>query len=230
MSKINIVLSPSQQIGNDCKFGDSECDHMRKIGKVVYDFLKVDNRLNVYILPLIDKSLQRDKEYLKEIQRLSNNFIKKYGGLGYHIALHSDAFNGKARGSSTFFAKAGGKGEKMAKAIHKHVVGISKVNRGLSARPELAEVGNGIIASSVLTEVDFHDNVAGAKFIHDNINNFANAIIDGIYEGLELKKPEPPKPSIKYIVQCGAFSTIEAAEEMQDQLIKKGFNAIIKNV
>lgn len=230
MEKISIVISPSQQIGNSCKAGDSECDHMRRIGKVVYDFLKVDTRLNVYMLPLIDKSFQKDKEYLEEIQRLSNNFIKKHGGKGYHIALHSDAFNGKARGSTTFFYKQGGLGYIMAKAIHKHVVSISKVDRGLEARPGLAEVGNGIIASSVLTEIDFHDNPVGAKFIHDNINNFAKAIINGIYEGLGIKKPEPVKPKVKYVVQCGAFADIKNAEELQNELIKAGFNAIVKDI
>lgn len=230
MGKINIVISPSQQIYNSCKAGDSECQHMRKIGQIVYNTLKTDSRLNVYMLPLIDKSFQKNNDYLEEIQRLSNAFINKYGGKGYHIALHSDAYKGQSRGTTTFCYKFGTRSHDMAKAIHKHVVSVSKVDRGISERPGLAEVGDGIVATSVLNEIDFHDNVEGAKFIHSNIEKFANAIVNGIYEGLGLKRPEPPKPKVKYVVQCGAFSDLKNAEELQNRLIKDGYNAIIKNI
>ena len=226
----NIVLSGSQQIHNECWTGDTECKHMQMISKIVYDSLKTDNRLNVYLIPLLNANLQADNKYLHEIQRLSNNFINKHGGKGYHISMHSDAYNGKARGSTTFYYANGTKSHTMAEAIHKHVVDVSKVDRGCGPRPTLAEVGDGIKASSVLTEIDFHDNPQGAKFIHDNMSKFANAIVDGIYDGLDLKRPEPPKPKIKYVVQCGAFSDIKNAEELQDRLNKSGFNAIVKEL
>lgn len=191
MDKINIIISPSQQTENPCKMGDSEANHARKISNLLADLLRKDERFNVYVIPVITGNVPY---ILNTVCSFSNSFVAQSTGLqkriSYHIAIHSDAFNGKAFGASAFYYQNGTKGEKMAKSIYSELEKFTPwTDRGCIPRPELAELRN-TDAYAVLCELSFHDEITQAKFMHEKADGFAEALMSGIYKGCELSIPK----------------------------------------
>lgn len=220
-------ISPSQQIHNACKYGDTEADHCRAVALRVFQNLDQDQRFQAYLIPKIDSRLQSGNKYLAEVVKLSDNFTKKTVRENrFHIDIHTDATGADkvARGTTTFFYSKGSKSEKLARAVHAEVIKISGKGRGISARPGLAIMG--VNSTSILVELDFHDNIAGANCIHGHIKNFADAITIGIYKYFDLDRPKVKH----YSLQLGYYSEIKHAEEKQKELKKKGIDCVIKVV
>lgn len=218
-----VTISPSQQIHNACKYGDSEADHCRKIANEVFKNLDQDQHIKAYVIPKLNSSLQAGNKYLKEVVKLSDNFTKVVDrNKRYHIDIHTDAYKGETRGTTTFYYSRGSNSHKLAKCIHEQVVKLSGKSRSITARPKLAIMD--VKASSILVELDFHDNVGGAAFIHANIKKLADAITIGLYKYLDIDMPKLRH----YSLQVGYFSNMQNAEEAQIDLKKKGIDSIIK--
>lgn len=176
---INLVISPSQQLDNKCKAGDWEADHCREIATMIYDILKTDNRLNVFLVPVSIR--ERDAARLRDAVDMSNIFIKRNGGSGYHFALHSDG-GAYATGASLLYKSEEGKS--FGLPILEEIKQLTPwPDVGLRVRNDLYEL-NKTLAWAALLEISFHDNQKEAKWIHDNKPVIADKIALGILKGL----------------------------------------------
>lgn len=109
----------------------------------------------------------------------------------YHIAIHSNASNGQARGVEVFHYVDGKENNslKISRSILNNYMKIyNGPNRGLKNGMHLFEVNDNIIAASSLIEVGFHDNWTDATFIIENIEKIGQAIVDGILEHLSVDR------------------------------------------
>lgn len=186
MNKINLVLSSSQQMHNSCAMGDVEQDHTQSITKAIFAKMSKDNRLNVYCIPKLSNC--SDSANLIECVRLSNEFINANGGTGFHLSVHTDGgYSGT--GSSGFYFSDNGRG--FGLSIFQEMSALTPwKDMQFKERDGLYELKH-TKAVSFLLEVAFHDKLDQAKWIHENIDNIADAIIRGIYKGIGL---EPYKP------------------------------------
>lgn len=176
---INFVISPSQQKTNRCIMGDIEQEHMHLIARDLYIILSQDQRLNVYLVPKQD--LGNDKDNLKAAVRLSNDFINRNGGKGYHLALHSDA-GAYAQGASALYYSQGGL--KFLTPIATALTDLTPwPDVGIRQRTDLYELKR-TMAIAGLLEVSFHDIKQEGFWIHENHNKIAVRIADGIYSSL----------------------------------------------
>jgi len=183
MSKINVAIAYSQQSHNACAMGDTEQDHMYPIAKVLYDILSQDKRLNTYLIPL--QNTGSDNGNLKASIKLSNDFIRKNGGKGYHIELHSDAGGGK--GAVGLYVSDTGK--RLVSALMDSLDDITPApdEDRIRYRDNLGAL-NQTKAVAGIIEVSFHDKPDEAKFIHENVTNIAVSIAYGWYKFLKGEK------------------------------------------
>lgn len=194
---ILVFISPSSQPWNKCQAGDSEQDHCRAIGSALYNLMLKDDRFKVGICPILEGD---ENERLGSAVWYSDKFINENGGNVegvpcYHLAIHSDAFNGSASGFSSFFTGTG-KGKKLAECLYNSFGQISPWSgRALKDYSALYEIRKPI-ASSCLFECNFHDNLQQAQWIHNNIDNIAMAFYKGFCaaENISPKDFTPPPP------------------------------------
>jgi len=162
--------------------GDTEQKHTGLITDAIYDILRADKRLNIYNIP--ELSMGNDTANLKELVRLSNEFIKANGGTGYHLSIHTDGgYNGS--GASGFYYSDAG--SKFGRPIYDEVCALTPwTDMSFKQRTGLYEL-NSTTAIAFLLEVSFHDRPEQAKWIHDNIQLIAKTIVKGLYKGLGLE-------------------------------------------
>jgi hypothetical protein len=163
---IGIFLSPSSQPWNACKFGDTEEIHMRMLANKIKNIFDKDKRFKCEVCPEFFSMTENQR--LQKAVELSNNFYNAMGGNAYHIALHSDAFNSSASGFSCFYI-GNGSGKNLAEKINKNLGVISPwKSRALREYPALYELKN-TLASAVLIENNFHDEINQAIWLHNAI-------------------------------------------------------------
>ena len=177
LSKINLVIDYSQQSHNACAMGDTEQDHMYPIADVLYDILKEDKRLNVFLIPR--QNTGTDNGNLKASIALSNKFIRANGGKGYHIELHSDAGGGK--GAVGLYVSEVGK--RLVSALMGALDDITPApdDERIRKRTDLGAL-NQTLAVAGIIEVSFHDKPDEAQFVHENGVSIAVAIAYGFYK------------------------------------------------
>lgn len=151
-----------------------------------------------------------------------------------HFAIHTNAFNKKARGCEIFCHKFGYNGEKLARAVYARISKLTPVgDRGVK---EGYNFYNGkpmyetcyTTASAALIEVEFHDNPNGAKWIIENIELIGIEIARGILDYFGVKfVPETKEPDTFYRVVTGSYSEKENAENQIKRLKKAGFDSFI---
>jgi len=152
-------------------------------------------KYNSKVIPLlISKKTGTEGSILQEVAKDSDNFVKLHSGdlennKGLHICLHTDADGDPklvSSGITTYFFAAGGMGEKLARNIHRRMLKLFGLpDRGCTARPGLYELKN-TIASAVLVEMGFHDEIRDSRLIHSNMQQAANELVLAAYETLEL--------------------------------------------
>lgn len=106
----------------------------------------------------------------------------------YFISIHCNA--GGGTGTETLIYGTGGKAEKLAKHVNDKIVKrFGLKNRGVKVRTDL-----GVLRltnmPAILVEAAFIDNQSDANLLKHNINEFAQAIYDGITEYLDVKTEE----------------------------------------
>lgn len=122
-----------------------------------------------------------------------------------HVALHSNAANGEARGAEIYVHRFGGEAERAANLIYDELEAIAPTP-GLGVKESYNTFGGQgmyelrrTIAPAILAEVAFHDNPQDAQFIIDNIYEIGNAVAKGVLEYLGIAYVEDTPENIAYL-------------------------------
>ena len=133
---------------------------------------------------------------LAQIVEDSNNFKPDL-----HLALHSNASNGKARGCEVFCYKFNSSGHVQATAIYNSLATLTPVvDRGVKQGYDAYGKGKPMFevaythSPAVLVEVGFHDNTDDAKWIKGHLEQIAGAIVTGINSYFNISQP----PAVDY--------------------------------
>ena len=155
----------------------------------------------------------------------------------FHVAMHSNASAASsshtARGCSVYCfdpLDRNNQGTLLAEYLHNFFMEIPVVrDRGLaSGKLTLSEISK-TNAPAVLVEIDFHDNVEGARWIIDYKKQIANAYLMGILTAFKISyTPVIATPIFLYRVQVGSFHNYSYAKNMVDNLTKDGYFPYIK--
>ena len=154
-------------------------------------------------------------------------------GADLHVAIHTNAANGKTTGTRCYAWKTGGDGFRAAQAIFNVLAPITPgVSEGVFEQRGWYEIKN-TKAPCVYVECEFHDVPETAKWIVEHTKEIGDAIAKGIcnFYGVAFVPETPPEaeePKVLYHVQCGAFSKKGNAEALVAKLKAAGFDAIIK--
>lgn len=154
-------------------------------------------------------------------------------GADLHVAIHTNAANGKTTGTRCYAWKTGGDGFRAAQSIFNVLAPITPgVSEGVFEQRGWYEIKN-TKAPCAYVECEFHDVPETAKWIVEHTKEIGDAIAKGIcnFYGVAFVPETPPEaeePKVLYRVQCGAFSKKENAEALVSKLKAAGFDAIIK--
>lgn len=208
-----IYISPSNQAANRYAVGDTnEAVQCNKIGTALAADLErcgFQTKVNG-----TDKMAKRCAESDK-------------WGADLHLPIHTNAHNGKVKGTRLFCYKKGGEGYKACMAVMAALAPITPGESDSITVHHYYEVKRPK-APTVYVEAAFHDNAEEAAWIIDHTEDIAEAICKGVcaYFGAEYIAPADEK---FYTVQVGAFRKKEYAEAMAAKLAKAGFkDAYIK--
>ena len=154
-------------------------------------------------------------------------------GADLHVAIHTNAANGKTTGTRCYGYRAGGDGFRAAQAIFNVLAPITPgTSEGVFENRSWYEMVK-TRAACAYVECEFHDVPETAKWIIEHTTEIGEAIAQGIcnFYGVAYVPETPPEaeePKVLYRVQCGAFSKKENAEALVARLKAAGFDAIIK--
>lgn len=215
-----IYLSPSTQEANPCQMGDTEEQHCNRIMDQIVRYLEAAGI-----------EYQRNTPEMTHIT--SKNASNAYKP-DLHYALHSNATGTDKRiRRHIVYCLRGGKAEQFAKIL---------VEKQAEIYPEAGEVQPPYAklteiyytdAPAVIDEIAFHDHPDDARWIHDNIAAIARNKAQAICQFFGVPFVELDGGSIEqpddgwYRVQVGAFKQKENAERLRDELVGKGYEAII---
>jgi len=206
-----IYLSPSSQPANTYAAGDTnEQTQCRRIALAAVTALE---RCGFAV-----KTNVRDGKTMYDRVRESNDWEADL-----HLPIHTNAFNGKLKGTRMFCSSLNGEGGKACKAILK---ALAPVVPGESDNVQVADFYE-ITASNApcaYCEAAFHDNEEQAAWIINHTNDIAEGICKGVCDYFGVPYVEE---KTLYRVQVGAFRVRENAERMRDELKEKGYDAFI---
>lgn len=199
---MKLYLSPSNQPANRYAVGNTtEKEQMEALAKLV------QQKMNAYDVETIMASLNLS------IVKSERPTEAKNKGADFYEAFHTNAGGGgTGRGAVAFYHPKSAISKKLAdnlivelNAITPH--GENRHNQVVDGMTAINGKSMGEIRSpmelgipSVLLEVDFHDNPVTARYIIDNKNAIADAIVRANVKtfGLKLKNvPTPQEPSVK---------------------------------
>ena len=151
------------------------------------------------------------------------------------VSIHCNAFNGSAKGVETYTHGKQEKQLKLANAIHNNIMSdnLYTINRGI--KQANFHMLRQTSMTSVLLELAFIDNEQDVVFLKNNKERFAIAIAKGILNYFNIawkdenshKENAKPEDKTLYIVSVGAYSDKKNAENMVNELKKKGYNCYI---
>ena len=143
-----------------------------------------------------------------------------------HIAIHTNAFNAKVRGTRVFYYDMG-KSYSYARAVYDSLAPVTIGNSdNITQNQSLYEL-NATKAPAVYCECEFHDSLTGAKFIIDNKRKIAEAIGRGLLKALGISEKEDSGSSKMYKVQVGAFRDKQNADSFLEDVKKTYADAFI---
>ena len=175
-----IYASPSDQTRNVYAYGNTnEAAQCRKISLRLVDAL--------IRCGFEAKTNTTDGMYARV--RESNDW-----GADLHVPIHTNAYNGKVKGTRLFSYDMSGNGYKACMSIMETLAPITPgESDGVSPRPDLYEV-NSAKAYTAYIEVAFHDNAEEAKWIIEHTQDIAEAICKGIcnYFGVDYVEVDAP--------------------------------------
>ena len=182
--ELAIYVSPSNQIHN-MGFGDfhSEKERMNEVADVVVPIL--------------------EKQGLKVYRNDPENDIDDYTAeaneknVDLYLAIHSNAYDGSARGTEAWCDHKDSEGERFAALVNDEIMKIYPgPNRGVKEGKNRYGEGKPMWephapkCASVLVEVAFHDNETDSKWILDNIESVGQALARACLLHLAAEHPE----------------------------------------
>jgi N-acetylmuramoyl-L-alanine amidase len=221
---MKIYVSPSDQHRNLYAVGDTnEKDQCHAISAAL-------------IKALVRCGMQAKTNYTASMQervKESNEW-----GADLHLPIHTNAFNGKVKGTRLFCYNKTGEGYRASVAVMSALAPITPGESDSITVKHFYEVKYAH-APTVYLEVGFHDNKEEAKWMIENTEQIAEAICQGVcdYFGVKYEAPgddrleqdaaNPEEPEDLYRVQVGAFSDRKNALAMLDKLKAAGFDGFI---
>lgn len=224
---MKLYLSPSNQPANlYANWPTNEKREMEYLALHLKEYLEKYNGVEV-IMADFDKSIVTRPKEARE----------KYADL--YLALHSNAGGEKAKGAIAMYHPEQPSMKILGKDITDSLVSISphgtnRVNPVYSGMDAFQGAGYAEIREpyrlgmrTLLVEVDFHSNPLTASYIVQNKKEIAWTIGRVLVRTYGWTWKEDP---LKYLykVQTGAFSTLERAQAMAEDLKKAGFPVYIK--
>lgn len=208
-----IFLSPSNQFEN--KYAGMTTSEGEQMGKVAQALQKALVRCGFGVLTIHDATMAA------KVQAAD-----KYGA-DLYIPIHSNACNGKVRGTRMFCWEKWGNGFTACHAISNYLFPLTPgTSESITEAPDLYEVRMPK-APTAYIEVDFHDVPEVARWIVDHVEEIAEAICKGVCDYFTVPYVEP-KPDKLYRVQVGAFRNRENAERLLKNLKEDYPDAFIK--
>lgn len=238
MSELNIkdtaIVLIAGHGGNDSGAtwadGTFEKKHTLEITKKEYNLMK--DYIKLYALRTKDETIE-----LEERAEFLNKLSKQYKYVDVY-SNHFNAFNTSAKGSEICLSLNNMKDSSWAgNFLSSYCKKFGFNNRGVLRRKStktgldyyymMRKTKSNVRFKYI--EYGFGDNSADMKLIYDNFDKIAEFTAESILSryGFSLYKKEE---EIKYIVQAGAFNSLDNAQQLQKKLLVKGFNSIIKNV
>lgn len=210
-----IYLSPSMQKHNIYATGNT--NEMEQCNKIANSAQTALNRCG-----FVTKKAPQGQSMQQNISE-SNTWLPDL-----HVAIHTNAANGKSDGTLVMIYKNTEKNSAAANAIYQTVFNATPGNtkRAVQIRTDLAELKS-TKSLAVYVECEFHDNPAISDFIINNTEKIGEAIAEGIckYFGKNyiLNTTENADNSTKYKVQIGAFNSKTNAEKRLTEAKNLGF-------
>lgn len=147
------------------------------------------------------------------------------------VSIHTNAFNGTAKGVETYTYGKGTNEMNLAKCVHNKIIGnnLYTVNRGIKqADFHMVKVPK---MAAILVEMAFIDNVNDFALLKNKQEDFAVAIAKGILEYFNIlwknEQTSTTTSNTLYIVSVGAFSNKDNANKLMNELKNKGYSAAI---
>lgn len=180
---LSVWLSPSNQIHN-IGYGEyrSEKERMNEVADVVEPILKAQG-IKVYR----NDPEKGIRDYTAEANRLKTDL---------YLSIHSNAFNGKVRGTETWCHRRGGEGERFAKRIGRELMkiyqgpdrGVKEGYNRFGDKPMWETADSNMPAC--LVEIAFHDNKEDATWILANIEPICKALARAPLVHLAAEHPD----------------------------------------
>lgn len=178
-----VFLSPSNQYDNVYAYGNTtegvQCGKIADACKVALE------RSGVDVMLMHDESMQTKCAE-------SNKF-----GADLHVPIHTNAFNGKVRGTRMFCFSSSGEGMKACQAIFNRLAPITPgTSENIRVDASLYEVRVPSAATAYI-ECEFHDSVESAEWIINHTGYIGETIARGIcdYFGVTFREKEQAQPS-----------------------------------
>jgi N-acetylmuramoyl-L-alanine amidase len=220
-----IYISPSDQDYNAYAVGNTnEAVQCRKIAVALVDAL--------------ERCGFQAKAGLEDGMSLRVSQSNEWGA-DLHLCIHTNAFDGKVKGTRLFCYSKNGEDYRACAAVMAALAPITPGESDSITVHHFYEVLNAK-APTVYLEVAFHDNKEEAAWIIDHIEEIAEAICQGVcnHYGVAYTdakpqpeaEPEKDQTDIWYRVQVGAFRNKSYAEALLKKLHEAGFtDAYIRN-
>ncbi len=210
----SIYLSPSTQENNIGvgSYGTEE-QRMNMLADVTQKVLE-GHGVNVY----------RNKPEWSLSQVVADSNIKKPD---IHLAVHSNAGNGKTRGCEVYCHRFGGNGEKLAKAVYEELSPLTPTgDRGVKEGYSFYGPGKHMYelaytnAPAALVETAFHDNSDDAHWIMSNVDLIGTALAKGVlkYFNIPFKGDSPNLDSELNVLQ--EFGIIQSPDYWRQNAVK----------
>ena len=156
---------------------------------------------------------------------------------GIHLAVHSNAHQGKSRGCEVYCHRFDSEGEHLARLMYERLEPLTpSLDRGVKEAHSHFGVGRPLYelaytrAPAALVEIAFHDNPDDAAWILANIESIGIALTKGVIEyfGVQYVQEDVPQNQT-YRVQVGVFADRKNAEALQKKLKTAGFDSLIQS-
>lgn len=206
-----VFISASDQKNNSYAYGGTnEAEQCSQIAHLLDDFLSKNGVVSfVGTGDMYNRVTQSNEE--------------KYD---LHIAIHTNAFNGKVLGTRVFYYDMK-ESYSFARAIYDSLASVTIGDSdNISQNQELYEM-RATLAPAVYCECEFHDSLTGAKFIIDNKREIAESIGRGILKVFGISEKKDDESGKLYKVQVGAFKNKENADSFLEDVKKTYIDAFI---
>ena len=211
-----IYLSPSTQEWNPTVIGQNEEYYMNLIADAM--------------IPYLTASGIAYTRNTKDMTAASSIAASNRGSYDLHLALHSnaapEALSGQLQGPDVYHAPGSVLGARAARIIADNLKAIYPDPNLVHVRSStaIAEVQR-TKAPSVLIEFAYHDNVADATWIQNNIQAIARNVVLSLteYFGLPFIEPVPPRAGTVQ-VNSGSFLYIREKPSTSAAVVALAYN------